>query len=450
MWKNILMCAIDGISPYVLAITTSLFAISFSTSAYASQTSAQHKTLFKVPYLDEPTGLRVHFPGIARLGDDMEEPLRGGGPTTFCVSWDGRLFYIADPLRAYDKYLEPPTEELEHSEGVVPWIQVYDRDGRWVRTIRLTKGGYPSRIRVDEQGQVYVDDAKQGVVVYRSDGSYDERRTATIADAVRRAAAEYQLDLEVASPEFLEVDRAGKVYFLARKVTSQQGSTKNLEECLLIIHPDGGINLLDYDSYRPTGIDKYRGELIICDYDSPNAEDGFQVSFTIYNSPDENPDNVFKRYTITLFRKDSYKWVRPDGQVSRKIEWHLDISNMVQNVWDGFVGTLNLERHMAIATDEAGNLYRVFTSTNLHWLDVSDPNDARRGVSLMDGFWIVQFTPDGRFKRVRASNICLIGSYGHKENLVGRIINLWDVDKYGNVYWLEFHPTHVEIKVSSR
>lgn len=450
MWKNMLMCAIAGISPYVLAITTSLFAISFSASAYALQTSAQHKTLFKVPYLDEPTGLRVHFPGTARFGDDMVEPLRGGGPTTFCVSWDGRLFYIADPLRAYDKYLEPPTEELEHSEGVVPWIQVYDRDGRWVRTIRLTKGGYPSRIRVDEQGQVYVDDAKQGVVVYRSDGSYDERRTATIADAVRRAAAEYQLDMEVASPEFLEVDRAGKVYFLARKVTSQQGSTKNLEECLLIIHPDGGINLLDYDSYRPTGIDKYRGELIICDYDSPNAEDGFQVSFTIYNSPDENPDNVFKRYTITLFRKDSYKWVRPDGQVSRKIEWHLDISNMVQNVWDGFVGTLNLERHMAIATDEAGNLYRVFTSTNLHWLDVSDPNDARRGVSLMDGFWIVQFTPDGRFKRVRASNLCLIGSYGHEENLVGRIINLWDVDKYGNVYWLEFHPTHVEIKVSSR
>jgi len=450
MWKNMLMCAIAGISPYVLAITTSLFAISFSTSAYASQTSAQHKTLFKVPYLDEPTGLRVHFPGIAQLGDDMVEPLRGGGPTTFCVSWDGRLFYIADPLRAYDKYLKPPTEELEHSEGVVPWIQVYDRDGRWVRTIRLTKGGYPSRIRVDEQGQVYVDDAKQGVVVYRSDGSYDERRTATIADAVRRAAAEYQLDLEVASPEFLEVDRAGRVYFLARKVTSQQGSTKNLEECLLIIDPDGGINLLDYDSYRPTGIDKYRGELIIGDYDSPNAEDGFQVSFTIYSSPDENPDNVFKRYTITLFRKDSYKWVRPDGQVSRKIEWHLDISNMVQNVWDGFVGTLNLERHMAIATDEAGNLYRVFTSTNLHWLDVSDPNDARRGVSLMDGFWIVQFTPDGRFKRVRASNLCLIGSYGHEENLVGRIINLWDVDKYGNVYWLEFHPTHVEIKVSSR
>ncbi len=48
------------------------------------------------------------------------------------------------------------------------------------------------------------------------------------------------------------------------------------------------------------------------------------------------------------------------------------------------------------------------------------------------------------------SAIGIIGSYGHEANLVGRIINLWDVDKYGNVYWLEFHPTHVEIKVSSR
>ncbi|PMB18905.1 hypothetical protein, partial [Fischerella thermalis] len=390
MRKNMLMRAIAGISSYAFAIMTGLFVISFATHAYALQTSPQHGTLVKVPYGEDPDRLRVHFPGAAQLGDDIVKPLHGGGPTTFCVSWDGKLFYIADPLRVYDKHLKPPTE---HAEGVVPWIQVYNRDGQLVRTIRLTKGGYPSRIRVDEQGQVYVDDAKHGVVVYHSDGSYNEFRSRTIADALKRAAAENQLNLGATSPEFLEVDRAGRVYFLAYKVTSQQGNTSNLEACLLIIHPDGGVNLLDYDTYRPAGIDKYRGELIIGDYDSPDAGDGFRVSFTIYNSPDENPDNVFERDTITLSKEDTYKWVRPDGQASRKIRWHLDISNRVPNVWDGFVGTLNLERHMAIATDETGNLYRVFTSTNLHWLRVSDPNDARRGISLMDGFCIVQFTP---------------------------------------------------------
>jgi len=449
MRKNMLMRAIAGISMYALAIMTGLFAMSFSTLAYASQTSPQHGTLFKVPYGEEPDYLRVCFPGSDRVGDDMVKPLYGGGPTTFCVSWDGKLFYIADPLRAYDKHLKPPTEQLEYAEEFVPWIQVYNRDGQRVRTIRLTKGGYPSRMRVDEQGRVYVDDAKQGVVIYNSDGSYNESLSATIADALKRAAAEYQLDLEVASPEFLEVDRARRVYFIVHKVTSQEGSTKNLEARLLIIHPDGGVNLLDYDTYRLTGIDKYRGELIIGDYDSPNAGDGFRISFTIYNSPDESFGNVLVLDTI-LSKEDTYQWVRPDGKVSRKIRWHLDISNRVPNVWDGFVGTLNLERHMAVSTDEAGNLYRVLTSTKLRWLRVSDLEDARRGISLMDGFWIVQFTPDGRFESVRASNLRLIGSYGHEANLVGRITNLWDVDKYGNVYWLEFYPNRVEIKVSPR
>jgi len=445
--ENMLMRAIAGISSCAFVITPGLLAISFAKHAYALQTSPQHGTLFKVPYGEQLDRLRVHFPGDAQVGDDMVEPLPGGGPTTFCVSWDGKLFYIADPLRAYDKYLKPPTELAEE---VVPWIQVYNRDGQWVRTIRLTKGGYPSRIRVDEQGRVYVDDAQQGVVIYNSDGSYNVSLSATIADALKRAAAEYQLNLEEASPEFLEVDRSGRVYFLAYKITSQQGNTSNLEARLLIIHPDGGVNLLDYDTYRPTGIDKYRGELIIGDYDSPDVEDGFRVSFTIYNSPDENPDNVLVRDTIMLSKQDTYKWVRPDGQVSRKIKWHLDISSRVPNVWDGLVGTLNLERHMAIAADEAGNLYRVLTSTNLHWLRVTDPEDARRGIHLMDGFWIVQFTPDGRFGSVRASNLRLIGSYGHDANLVGRITNLWDVDKYGNVYWLEFYLDRVEIKVSPR
>lgn len=120
------------------------------------------------------------------------------------------------------------------------------------------------------------------------------------------------------------------------------------------------------------------------------------------------------------------------------------------NVWDGFVGTVNLENHIVIATDEAGHLYRVYTATRRHWISVDDPDDPNRGMMVTDGFWIIEFTPDGRFIRSRASNLCLIGSYGHQGDLVGRIINLWDVDKNGNVYWLEFHPRYVEIKMAPR
>jgi hypothetical protein len=58
----------------------------------------------------------------------------------------------------------------------------------------------------------------------------------------------------------------------------------------------------------------------------------------------------------------------------------------VPNVWDGFVGTVNLENHIVIATDEAGHLYRVYTATRRHWISVDDPDDPNRGMMVTDGF----------------------------------------------------------------
>ena len=419
------------------------------------QTGSRPVSLFKVAYGEKPTQLRMRFPGSRLIyeenGDEEREPLLGGGPTTFCVSWDGQLFYIADPLRHYDKDLKLPPQEKTSSENkqLLPWVQVYNRQGQWVRTIKL-KYGFPSRIRVDERGWLYVDDAKRGVAVYRPDGTYDKQRTEALVEAIKRAETEFHLDSEVATPEFFEVDRSGRVYFLAKQIVSEAGGTARLEGRLLVIHPDGRYHLLNDDEYRPSGIDRYRGEVIISDYDA-RAEGRVEVQFLIYSRPEEDPhDEDLEQDTITLFRKKPYKRVRPDGEVVSKFDWYLDISDRVPNVWDGFVGTVNMERHIAIATDEAGHLYRVYSATRRHWIRVTDPADSDRGLMLMDGFWIIEFTPDGRFLRSRASNLRLIGSYGHQENLVGRLVNLWDVDKHGNVYWIEFRPDHLEVKMSPR
>lgn len=417
----------------------------------APQTNSQPISLFKVPYGEHPTHLRMRFPGfwlVAVEGEERyEEPLPGGGPTSFCVSWDGQLFYIADPLRNYDKNLDlPPEDEVSPSnKDLVPWVQVYNRQGQWVRTIKLEQG-FPSRIRVDEQGWLYVDDVKQGVAVYRPDGTYDSRRTQAIADAIRRAETEHNLDPKVAKAEFFEVDRFGRTYFIVHQIISEEGSTKILRARLLVVNPDGSFNLLDCSDYRQWGIDRYRGELIIGDYDTP-AEGQMEVQFVVHPPDDEESTET---PTITLYKKEPYKCVRPNGEVVRRFDWWLDISDRVPNVWDGFVETVNLEMHLAIATDEAGRLYRVYTNQQRHWVFLNDPEDSDRKMRFMDGFWIIEFTSEGRFVRPRASNLRLIGSYGHLENLVGRIINLWDVDKHGNVYWMEFHPRHVEIKMSPR
>ncbi|GIV05540.1 MAG: hypothetical protein KatS3mg016_1115 [Fimbriimonadales bacterium] len=443
---------LSELAPMLLVLISllTIAAVSFGRTP-PIQTDSRPVSLFKVAYGEKPTQLRVRFPGSRLIseenGDELREPLPGGGPTTFCVSWDGQLFYIADPLRHYDKNLElpPQAETSTEDDQLAPWVQVYNRQGQWVRTIKL-KHGFPSRIRVDEQGWLYVDDAKRGVAIYRPDGTYDKQRTEAVGEAIKRAATEFRLDSEVATPEFFEVDRNGRVYFLARQIVSEEGGTKQLEGRLLVIHPDGRSNLLDYPSYDQAGIDRYRGEIIIGDYDV-RAEGRMEVQFVVIHSrSDEEPETD----TITLFRKETYKRVRPDGEVVSRFDWYLDISDRVPNVWDGFVGTVNLERHLAIATDEARHLYRVYSATRRHWITVDDPADPDRGIALMDGFWIIEFTPDGRFVRPRASNLRLIGSYGHQENLVGRLINLWDVDKHGNVYWIEFHPDHLEVKMSPR
>jgi hypothetical protein len=429
----------------VLAIVT----VSFGKKP-TLQTDSQPVSLFKVPYGEEPTRLRMRFTGILPT-EGEEKPLFGGGPISFCVSWDGQLFYIADPLRCYDKNLEPPPEEegeeiSPQEEELMPWVQVYNRQGQWVRTIKL-KYGYPSRIRVDERGWLYVDDAKHGVAIYRPDGSYDQQRTEAIAAAVQRAAMEHHLDLDFT--EFFEVDRGGRVYFLASKIVDQgqDGTPLTLRECLLVVHPDGRTDLHDYNTYRQYGIDRYRGEIIIGDYDTP-AEGRIDVQFVIHSfRPDNEEDD---RDTIAVFKKEPYQCVRPDGGVVRKFDWYLDISDRVPNVWDGFIRSMNWVNQMAIATDEAGHLYRVYIAQHRHWIRLGDPDDPHRSMQLMDGFWIIEFSPEGRFIRSRASNLRLKASYGHQEDLVGPIVNLWDVDKHGNVYWMEFHPRYVEIKMSPR
>ncbi len=215
---------------------------------------------------------------------------------------------------------------------------------------------------------------------------------------------------------------------------------------LLIVHPDGGYNLLDYSDYNQCGIDRYRGDVIMGNYDEP-AEGQMEIEFVISPFGEGNRE---RRKTITLFKVEPYKRVRPNGEVVQKFDWQLDISDQVPNVWDGFVGTENLANQMAIATDEAGRLYRVYTAARRRWVRLDDPDDPNRGMALQEGFWIIEFTSDGRYIRSRASNLRLIGSYGHQSNLVGSTTNLWDVDKHGNVYWMEFHPRYVEIKMAPR
>lgn len=409
-------------------------------------------SLLKIQYGDEPSRVRAKFVGFIRSDREEaeDEVLPGGGPTTFCVSWDGRLFYIADPLRAYPKDLNnPPDEELkEHQKTLVPWVQVYDRHGRWVRTIHLSHG-FPTRIRVDEQGRLYVNDLENGVAIYRADGTYDEAQSRRVAAAYRAAINEYNLSPKLV--EFFEVDRQGCLYFLAHQIAGRENETNIVELRLLVIYPDNTTKLIVDFCAEDFGIDRYRGEIITVDSTIPTDNVRY-VPYVVYQTPREDPDNILKRGEFSIVSNAPYKRMRPNGEVVQRFKWELDISSHIPNVWDGFAPyTFNLEQHISVTCDESKRLYRVFTSDKLHWVPIEDRNDPRRSMDTMDGFWIIEFTPDGRYARARAKNICLIATYSPLPgNLVGRITNLWDVDREGNVYWLEFHSDHLEVKMTPR
>lgn len=63
------------------------------------QTGSQPVSLFKVSYGETPTQLRMRFPGSRLIyeenGDELREPLPGGGPTTFCACCAIRRVRIA-------------------------------------------------------------------------------------------------------------------------------------------------------------------------------------------------------------------------------------------------------------------------------------------------------------------------------------------------------------------
>lgn len=83
----------------VLIGMLTIAAVSFGRTP-SLQTGSQPVSLFKVSYGEKPTQLRMRFPGSRLIykdenGDELREPLPGGGPTTFCACCAIRRVRIA-------------------------------------------------------------------------------------------------------------------------------------------------------------------------------------------------------------------------------------------------------------------------------------------------------------------------------------------------------------------
>ncbi|MCS7209347.1 MAG: hypothetical protein NZ874_07225 [Fimbriimonadales bacterium] len=167
------------------------------------------------------------FPPLPH-GNEEEEPEEepepdqaSAWPTSFCVSWDGQPFYIDDSARMLlpKAKTESGNPELSNAPPPNPYVQVYDRQGRWVRAIKITHGD-PYRMRVGADGKLYVQ-GEDGAEVYNPDGTYNKTLSERIRAAVRSTYAPHNL-----YPGFCflwEVDHEGRCYFLTRTRSALKG-----------------------------------------------------------------------------------------------------------------------------------------------------------------------------------------------------------------------------------
>lgn len=427
----------------VLTIGT-LMLLSFGLAPQAAQEGVAPRELFKVRYgaaQGQVVIIPEKFPPV-QDDDEAEEgepelPEGSVWPSSFCVSWDGQLFYIDDSARMLlPKSKSAPRNPELGEDAANPFVQVYDRQGRWVRAIEIVRGD-PGRMRVGADGKLYVQ-AKDGAEVYNPDGSYNKTLSERIQASVRAAYAPHNL-----CPGFAllwEVDREGRCYFLMGRILEREPRNDGEEaitatsDRLLIVSPDGATNILPVVTYDPFAINRYTGQVLVADYSVPPQED--RRVWTLY---DERERRVLSDDVFDVVPELTFRWYTPDGGIVRSIQWQLDVSRFLPDVWDAYNG---MRMQIPILFDQQGRIYKLYTRQQQRQRYLYTDANKTEGTTLIDGFWIVEFDAQGRYVRTRARDIAL--EVGISSG------TLWDVDCDGNVYWVEFQPDHLRVMMSPR
>lgn len=428
----------------LLTTGTLTLLLTVGSAPLAAQEDVAPRELFKVRYGKAQGQIVVMPEKFLPVQDDEEAeerepelPASSVWPRSFCVSWDGRLFYIDDSARMLlPKSKSAPRNPELGEDAANPFVQVYDRQGRWVRAIEIVRGD-PGRMRVGADGKLYVQ-AKDGAEVYNPDGSYNKTLSERIQAAVRAAHAPHNLC--PGSAQLWEVDREGRCYFLMGRILKREPSPDGEESItttsdrLLIVSPDGATNILPVVTYDPYAINRYTGHALVADYSVPPQGD--RRVWTLY---DEREQRVLSDDVFDVVPELTFRWYTPDGGIVRSIQWQLDVSHSLPNVWDAYNG---MRSQIPILFDQQGQIYKLYTRQQQRQRYLYTDANRTEGTTLIDGFWIVEFDAQGRYVRARARDIALEVSIASG--------TLWDVDRDGNVYWVEFQSDHLRVMMSPR
>ncbi len=317
------------------------------------------------------------------------EGMLGIGPTDFCVSWDGNLFYFLDIGNEQDGYA---------------FIKVFNRRGELVQKIKCERDLLRGRIAVAPNGTIYLR--------WGGDFAVFDAQGAPQKELVRRLAEQYSQAREAGITtysDYLTTDLEGNLYMRAE--------VNEAEKTLRLNIAPGSTYIL-----LPAGVVDRRGYIwdILCE--DPVEMVPRRVLDIDGSLIYETNVVAFKKRRVTVYDKDGNQlrefWL-PAGEVS-ELERSLTFG----------VGAGGGDK-----IDGRGYLFVALEPRELRWYPITDDGEMR----VLRSFVVMEYDAQGRRIGKRAE----VGmpDYPNPDS----IENVWDVDRLGNLYYLEFKKDQVEV-----
>ncbi len=443
-------------------------------SASPVQTTSQPlpRRLFTIPYGSRPHQINL-FPH--EVEDETRPPAEGdiyeddfppcGGPTDFRVSWDGQRFYLTDAmvLREGDEY-----DGLEYEDYQVV-VKVFDRRGRLVRQLvsemgvglSLESKRFTGLTAVAPDGKVFLLFQRRGiervegsqgqggqsggggrggletseefrraepvwiyeVEVLNSDGTVDRELSRRLSGALQRALSqcEGRIDLDYGH---METDVEGSLYLRVACVSPERWQYK-----ILRIERSGRVMVIPDGSE----VARHTGQVWGCVIEGNierqermiyRGDKEIRISFIPYI-----PSRVVV-YNREGQEERSY-WVPASGVLS-ELERLLGFSRWLPSKIDG-----------------RGHLYVPTETQQARWEEVWERGEAGEPYfEVLSGYVILEYDAEGNFVGERArvkkpyfGESLMSIRYEHPHQV-------YDVDREGNLYYLEFRRDGIVVWVS--
>jgi len=346
--------------------------------------------LFSVFYGEEENQLGVSFPDVPE--GVPREGLLGEGFRQFCVSWNGDLFYFLDVLNG-DGYC---------------LLKMFDKSGRLVRTIKV-EPRWASYMTVSQRGFIYLYGSGE-FAVFDAEGNYKEELSRHLTEQLRSAP------VYCCSPsDIFTTDLEGNVYIKASEVVSTYREDIPLTEPrILRLSADlnGTYKVLPYGS-----VDR-RGNIWNIFTEEPYT----RVSRRIYRADGtlghEEETYAFKQHKVVVY----------DTSGTRVREFQIPAQALD-----------NIERNLTVDTsgpemiDGRGHILMFLHPQELRWHSVV-PVD----LEVMRPIMVMEY--DERGNRIGLRSV--LGEY--RWGAPG-LIRQWEVDRDGNLYYLEFQKDRVDV-----